>query len=340
METTFVTGATGLVGYNIVAALLKRSLKVKALVRSIGKGKRLLPEECELVQGDITDKDSLVKAMQGCSIVYHVAGFPEQWMKDPDIFQRVNVGGTQNMIDVALEQKIKRFIYTSTIDVFAAGTGQEYDESTLDSQPKGTYYARSKQLADQRVVAALEKGLPALFLHPSGLYGPGPTDSPGTNDFILKLYKREVPVLLPGGFPVVYAPDVGEGHVLAEQKAEVGSRYILCESYYDLPQLTQIILEELGINKKVPPVMPLPIVKMISTLGEWVAGIINKPPLIPKGQLHFMQWKARPQSKKAQQELNWSPTPLREGLSKTISFLIDPSAEKGVNTNTMEQAGK
>jgi len=328
METTLVTGATGLVGYNVVDALLKRNRRVRALVRSIEKGKRFLPEDCELIQGDITDKDSLRKAMKDCSIVYHSAGFPEQWMKDPDIFQRVNVGGTQNMVDVALEGKIKRFIYTSTIDIFEAEAGQEYDESIIDSQPKGTFYERSKQLADQRVVAAVEKGLPALFLHPSGVYGPGPTESPGTNDFILKLYRGAVPVLLPGGYPVVYAPDVGAGHVLAEQKAEVGSRYILSEAYYDLPQLTQIILEELGINKKVPPVMPLPVVKMISRLGEWWSGIINKPPLIPKGQLHFMQWKARPESKKAQQELDWSPTPLREGLSKTISFLMGTVSEK------------
>lgn len=328
METTLVTGATGLVGYNVVAALLKRNRRVRALVRSIEKGKRLLPEECELIQGDITDKDSIDKAMKDCSVVYHSAGFPEQWMKDPDVFQQVNAEGTQNMVDAALKGKIKRFIYTSTIDIFAAETGQEYDESNIDSEPKGTYYERSKQVADQRVVAAMEKGLPAIFLHPSGVYGPGHTESPGTNDFILKLYRGEVPVLLPGGYPMVYAPDVGEGHVLAEEKAAVGSRYILSEAYYDLPQLTQIILEELGLNKKVPPVMPLPVVKMISSLGEWWAGMVNKPPLIPKGQLHFMQWKAVPDSTKAQQELNWSPTPLRKGLSNTISFLIGTPSKK------------
>ena len=91
METTLVTGATGLVGYNIVDALLKRNRRVRALVRSIEKGKRLLPVECELIQGDTTDKDSISNAMKDCSIVYHSAGFPEQWMKDNSIFQRVNV---------------------------------------------------------------------------------------------------------------------------------------------------------------------------------------------------------------------------------------------------------
>jgi len=328
METALVTGATGLVGFNIVGSLLKRDWKVKALVRSIEKGKRLLPEQCELVPGDILDKDSLEKAMSGCSTVFHAAGFPEQWMRDPDIFQLVNVEGTQNMIDVALQQKVQKFVFTSTIDVFAAEEGQEYDESILDSKPKGTYYERSKQLADQRVVAAIEKGLPALFIHPSGVYGVGPTSSPGTNDFILKLHRGEVPVLLPGGYPVVFAADVGECHVLAQEKAEIGSRFIVNESYYDLPQLAQIILEELGIDKRVPRVMPMPIVKIISSLGELLAGITKKPPLIPKGQLHFMQWKARPNSQNAQRELGWSPTPLREGLSKTIAFLLEREKQR------------
>ncbi len=319
---TLITGATGLVGYNIVAALLKRKRKVRALVRSLEKGRRLLPPECELVQGDITDIESIKTAMNGCNIIYHAAGFPEQWMKDPDIFTQVNVMGTQNMIDVALSQKVTKFIYTSTIDVFDGKSGEEYDESIIDPNPKGTFYERSKQLADQRVAAALEEGLNAIFLHPAGVYGPGPTDSPGTNDFIMKLHKGDIPVLLPGGLPLVFGPDVGEAHVLAEEKAKIGSRYILSESYQELKSLAQIILEELGSSRKVPPVLPLSIARAISSAGELWAGISNKAPLIPKGQLHFMQWQANPQSGKAQRELGWTLTPLREGLAETIIFLI------------------
>jgi dihydroflavonol-4-reductase len=169
METTFVTGATGLVGYSIVAALLKRGRKVKALVRSVEKGKRLLPAECQPAEGDVTDKESLIKAMANCSVVYHAAGFPEQWMKNSDIFRQVNAVGTQNMIHAALEHNVQRFVYTSTIDVFKAGTGEMYDESVIDAEPKGTFYERSKQLADEYVAAALAKGLPAVFIHPSGV---------------------------------------------------------------------------------------------------------------------------------------------------------------------------
>jgi len=326
METTLVTGATGLVGYNIVRALRQRQRKVRVLVRSLEKGRRLLPGDCELVQGDVTDRDSVVRAMAGCEVVYHAAGFPEQWMKKPDIFRQVNVGGTRNMIDAALQQSVRRFVYTSTIDVFDAAAGQEYDETLLADYPKGTPYERSKQEADQSVTAALGNGLPAVFLHPSGLYGPGPSDSPGTNDFILKLHRGQVPMLLPGGFPMVFGPDVGEGHVLAELKSDVGERYILSEDYYALPDLARMILEELNLQKRVPPVMPMGIVKAVAAIGEWWAGITGTPPLIPKGQLHFMQWQAFPINTKARQALGWSPTPLRSGLQQTIAYLLEKSS--------------
>ncbi len=319
---TLVTGATGLVGYNIVQTLLNNGRKVRVMVRSLEKGKRLLPEACELVQGDVTDINSIRKALQDCAVVYHAAGFPEQWMKHPDVFMQINAGGTDHMVNAALESGVQKFIYTSTIDVFAANAGEQYDESTIDTKEKGTFYERSKQKADQIVVQALEKGLPAVFLHPSGVYGPGPTDSPGTNDFIRKLKNKEIPILLPGGYPIVFAEDIGKGHYLAEQKAAIGSRYILSEAYYDLQQLARIILEELRSDGNVPKVMPYAIGKAVSVVGELAAQLTNTPPLIPKGQLHFLQWKAVPMSTKAQQELDWTPTPTREGIRKTIDYLF------------------
>lgn len=320
--SVLVTGATGLVGYNIVKALLEENRAVKAFVRSPEKAKGILPGHCEIVQGDITDIKSIERAIKGCDIVYHAAGFPEQWMRKPDVFFKVNVEGTKNMIDAALENNVKRFVYTSTIDVFSAGPGEEYDESKIDKIPKGTYYERSKQLADEHVVLAMERGLRAVFIHPSGVYGPGPTDSPGTNDLIAKLMKKQIPMLLPGGLPIVFAEDVGIGHVLAEHKAPVGGRYILSEAYYDLSELAEIILEELNFDKNsLPKIMPLALAKMVSRATEFFAYLTNKPPLIPKGQLHFLQWKAVPQSGKAKRELGWKPVSTREGIRRTIEFL-------------------
>ena len=106
----------------------------------------------------------------------------------------------------------------------------------------------------------------------------------------------------------------------------MGGRYILSEDYYELSDLARAILEELGLRKRVPPVMPLGIVKAVAGIGEWWAGITGKSPLIPKGQLHFMQWQAFPINNKARQTLGWSPTPVRSGLQQTIAYLLEKSA--------------
>jgi dihydroflavonol-4-reductase len=328
METTLVSGATGLLGYHIAGALMKRGRSVRVLVRSVERARRILPEECELIQGDITDKESVTRALQGCSVVYHAAGLPEQWKPDPNIFQRVNVGGTQNMIEASLEQGVRRFIYTSTADVFYAEPGQEFDESILDPRPRRTYYERSKQDADKRVADALQKGLPAIFLHPAAVYGPGPASSPGVNERIEMLQRGKLPGLPPGGLAVVFAPDAGEGHVLAEEKANPGSRYILSEAYYEISDLARIVLEELGTEQRSPPVLPVPIARVISTLGEWLAQLTHQPPLIPHGVLEFLLWRGHARGDKAKKELGWSPTPFRAGLQKTMEFLTKRDLER------------
>jgi nucleoside-diphosphate-sugar epimerase len=321
MDTTLVTGATGLVGYNIVQALLLRGRSVRALVRSIDKGKALLPEACELVQGDITDPAAVRRAMEGCTVVYHAAGLPEQWLPDPARFQQVNAGGTQNALEAALAHGVRRFVYTSTIDILAAERGGELHESQLDPNPRGTHYERSKQAADRQVVAALQRGLPAIFLHPAAVYGPGPAGSPGVNHLIAQLQHGRLPALTPGGFGLVFAPDVGEGHVLAEERAAVGSRYILCESYATLTELAEAVLTETGQDRRPPPTLPLPLARAMAWLGEGAARFTGRPPLIARGALFFLEWQARPCSDKAKSELGWAPTPLRAGIRQTIAYL-------------------
>ena len=320
MDTALVTGATGLVGFNIVKSLLARGRAVKALVRDPQKARELLPRECTLARGDVTDKSTLEGAMRGCDVVYHAAGLPEQWFRDPSIFQRVNVEGTRNMIDVGLRLGLRRFVYTSTIDVFEAAPGGTFDESTLATTPKGTHYERSKQDADKLVVDAIQRGLMAVFLHPSGVYGPGPAASPGVNNLIRDLKHGKIPMLLPGGLPLVYSEDVGEGHVLAEEQGHVGDRFILSEDYFPLSELAAIISKELGL-KKVPPAMPLWLGKLVAHAGEAFSDLSGRPPLIPKGQLHFLQWQARPNAAHAKERLGWRPRPFADGLRETIQYL-------------------
>jgi len=317
---TLVTGGTGMVGHFIAQSLLRRGHRVRALVRSLDKGRRLLPD-CELVEGDVTTPATLAPAVAGCDWVFHAAGFPEQWMKDHQTFERINADGTANMVAAARAANVTRFIFTSTIDVFTWRPGADYDESELDPAPKGTHYERSKQRADQIVRDAVAAGLDAVFLHPSAVYGPAMTDSPGVNDLVVRVWNDKVPGLLPGGFPVVFGPDAGEGHVLAAERAQPGARYILSERYYTLTEQVREMLRILGLDRKPPRVLPLWLASLVSSAGELKGSITGGPPLIPKGQLKFLQVDSYPVAKRATAELGLAFTPFADGLARTVEWL-------------------
>ncbi|BDA77405.1 dihydroflavonol-4-reductase [Leptospira kobayashii] len=313
-----VTGATGMVGANIVSELLKSGGdKVSILARSKKKAEKLFPKNVNILLGDITDKESLKIAVSGQDIVYHSAGLPEQWFRDPSLFTKTNVEGTRNVLEAAKNAKVKRVVYTSTIDVFQGFKDQTYDESVLDPNPKGTYYERSKQEADRIAVEYLNEGMDIVFLHPSGVYGLGPISSPGPNGLMKDLILGKVPMLLPGGFPIVFAKDCAIGHILAAKQGKAGDRFILSESYLSLKDFA-VLVNEIKPIPKMPRVMPLSVAKLFSTIVEGFAWLTGHPPLLPKGQLHFLQWQAIPSAEKAKKVLGWKPTDAKEGFRQTI----------------------
>jgi nucleoside-diphosphate-sugar epimerase len=131
----------------------------------------------------------------------------------------------------------------------------------------------------------------------------------------------KTPALPPGGASMVFAPDVGEGQVLAEERGCVGSRYILCESYHSMPEIAQLVQAEAGLHKPLPPSLPIPVARGFAAFGEWMAGFTHRPPMLAAGQLTWLLWQVRPCSKKAQRDLGWKPTPYREGLRQTLLYL-------------------
>jgi dihydroflavonol-4-reductase len=308
--TVLITGATGQVGHAIARRLTADGAEPRALVRSPERA-RVLPDGVLPVFGDVTD------AFEGCATVYHSAGIPEQWRKDPQEFTRVNVGGTRNVVEAALAAGVGRFVYTSTDDVLVQGPGETFDESRQTPNHGDTPYQRSKLEADRIVTAALDRGLPAVFLHPAGLYGPSPFLVKGLNDLLLQLAKRKTPMLLPGGMGVAFSDDVADGHVRAAAQAKVGERYLLAESFQSLTDIARAVAAA-EPRAKVPRVMPLGVAKGVSVVGEGVARVIGRPPMIPRSVLLFLERGSRPSGERARAELGWSPTPFTTGVERTL----------------------
>ncbi len=318
-----VTGATGKVGHSIARALLERGDEVHVLVRNPGRASSQLPPGVRAIRGDVTEPASVEKAAAGCELVFNAMGLPEQWFADPDIFERVNARGTETVVRAAAAARARRVVHTSTIDVFHAEPGTPFDESQVADYPKGTAYERSKQHAERlALAAAAETGVELVIVNPAAVYGPGPPGSASVELGLLRPVvegrRAAVPLLPPGGLPMVYSTGLATGQLLAAARGVPGERYILCDGHLSFRELAETAVRLAG-RGRVPAVMPVRLAKALAAGGEVVSRAIRKPPLLPKGQLHFFLWDARPQSGKAQRELGWVPTPLEDGLRAAVS---------------------
>jgi nucleoside-diphosphate-sugar epimerase len=315
-----VTGATGKVGHATARALIAAGHEVRALVRDPRRASSVLPQGVEMVSGDVTDPASLRSAVAGCDLVFNAMGLPEQWLVDAADFERVNARGTENLVRAARNAEVNRVVHTSTIDVFHAEPGARLDESTVADYPKGTPYERSKQRAEELARAAAAD-MELVFVNPSAVYGPGPPGSASLERQLIEpIIRGRLPALIPGGLGVAYSDGVGAGHLLAAERGRPGEHYILCDEHLTLGELAETVVRVAG-RGRVPPTLPVPLARALAAAGETVASIIRRPPLLARGELHFLLWNAMPDSSKAQRELGWRPTPFEEGLKRTLDEL-------------------
>jgi nucleoside-diphosphate-sugar epimerase len=315
-----VTGATGKVGYAIAGALLERGDHVRALVRDPQRAASVLPAGLEPVTGDATDAASLDAAVEGCELVFNSMGMPEQWVRDEEIFDRVNAVGSGQLASAAKRAGIRRFIHTSTHDVFHAETGGRFDETMLADYPKGTAYERSKQRAEELVLAERD-GMEVVVLNPSGVYGPTPSPTPSFENQVFEpVVRKRLPALPPGGTGYAYVEGVAAGHLLAADRGKDGERYILADGYASFRELAETAKRIAG-RGRIPPRMPVPVAKAVAGIGAGISRLTRRAPLLPRGQLTYILWQAHPDSSKAQTELGWRQTPLDEGVRKTLDSM-------------------
>ena len=236
-----VTGATGKVGHAIASALLDRGDQVRALVRDPKRAASILPAGSESVRADITDAESLVAAVEGCELVFNSMGMPEQWVRDEAIFDRVNAVGSQQLAIAAKGAGARRFVHTSTHDVFHADSGERFDETMVADYPKGTAYERSKQHAEELVLAERD-GMEVVILNPAGVYGPTPSPTPSFENGIFEpVVRKRLPAVPPGGSGYAYVEGVAAGHLLAADRGADGERYILADGYASFREMAETV---------------------------------------------------------------------------------------------------
>jgi dihydroflavonol-4-reductase len=223
-----LTGATGIVGHFIAHKLLADGHHLRALKRSTSNTNRLGNHpNLEWVEGDVEDIPSLQLAFQGIEYVVHCAAVVSFHQEDKEKMMAVNVQGTANMVNIALENKIKKFIHISSVAALGRKEGQSViDETTKWEESKNnTNYAESKYLGELEVWRGQEEGLKTIILNPSIVIGPGDWHSSSMQIF---KYVNQGRVFYPGGeMNYVDVRDVANIACKMLLNEKSGERYIL-----------------------------------------------------------------------------------------------------------------
>jgi dihydroflavonol-4-reductase len=217
VKPTLITGATGFVGWHVARKLLDRGHRLRALVRDPGRLREL--EGVEAVRGDLRDRDSLARAVEGCGVVFHLAADYRLWTREPEELFRSNLDGTRSLLETACDAGVERFIYTSTvgcIGVPADGLGDE--DVPIGLEQMAGPYKRSKFLAERVAREFASRGFPVVIVNPTAPVGGHDFKPTPTGKIVVDFVRGAMPAFLDTGLNVVDVRDVAEGHLAASER--------------------------------------------------------------------------------------------------------------------------
>jgi dihydroflavonol-4-reductase len=235
---TLVTGGTGFLGSHVVRALAERGDQLRLLLRRGSALDHLSELELERAGGDVTDRRAVRRAMEGVDRVFHLAGTTSMRPGSRDAVFELNVKGTRLVMEEALAAGVERVVHTSSVAAIgparARGTADESQPFTAGHL--GIAYANSKHEAEVEALRVAAHGLPLVIVNPSFVLGPD--DPKGTSMALVRRFLLgRIPVYVDGGLNIVDVRDVARGHLLADEKGEVGERYILAGRNFTLDRL-------------------------------------------------------------------------------------------------------
>ncbi|RYY24742.1 MAG: NAD-dependent epimerase/dehydratase family protein [Chitinophagaceae bacterium] len=316
-----ITGATGFIGNRLAQKLVASGHEVNALVRNPAES--AFHEGIRIHKGDITDLQAVNAAIDGCTQVYHIAGYAKLWARQRQTFYDINVTGTSNILKAAHQHGVRKLVYTSSCAVF----GPSLKTALKESDPRITAYDHdydlSKQLAENVVREYCKKGLEAVIVNPSRVYGPGPVTQANMITKMLINCLKGRPVLMPGIPHVVgnyaYVEDVVDGHLLAMEKGAGGEKYIVGGENLTYSEVINIVREEVGTAKLLPlPASAVHVWGYFQLLKHKITGAT--PAFTPSAARRYLQ-NAAFDCSKAINDLGYQITSFRTGIQKTIEYI-------------------
>ena len=319
-----VTGATGLLGVNLVQRLVALGYAVRLLVRYKSPLWPFDGLEIEQAVGDITDGKSVREAVEGCDVVFHGAGFVtfSPFLRERAV--QVNVVGTHNVIEACQGAKVERLVHVSSIAAVGYGSRGELVNETAPWNFKSLAdpYHDTKRAAEEGVLQAVaERALPAVVVNPAYVLGPWDM-KPSSGRLILLVASGKVKVYPTGGISVVHVRDVVEGMIRALHRGRVGERYILGGDNLAYREVLTKLARVVGVA---PPRIPLQawVTRPLGWMGDQLGQIwprafadINTPVLASGHAKHYVS------SEKAQRELGYTYRPAEAAMEDAYRWFV------------------
>ncbi|MHB1194755.1 MAG: NAD-dependent epimerase/dehydratase family protein [Longimicrobiales bacterium] len=246
----FVTGGTGFIGRFLVAELTRLQHEVVCLVRPSSDTAPLEVAGAYVAVGDLGDLRSLSGPMRGCDAVINLAGTYDFWVPDRTAYRAVNVHGTRNVMEAALETGVPKVVHVSTAVVFGNARWPVTERTPYGSR-RANEYAETKlegELIAWRLLK--ERGLPLVVVYPAAVVGPG--DPKPSGRLVDNLVHRRLPArVFPGSpFAFVDVRDVAAALVrITEMSGNLGERYLLGGTNMTFGEITDLICEVAGVPR-------------------------------------------------------------------------------------------
>lgn len=315
---TIVTGANGFLGSWLCKRLLDEGHEVTALVRKSSDLSEIKHLKLNYEYGDVTDKASLQTAFKNKDYVFHLAGVIAYKAADRPLMDRVNIGGTQNVVDVLAEQKQAKLLnLSSVVAVGASFTPKELtEESPFTIHKLNLGYFETKHTAEKIVCAAArENKIHAINVNPSTIYGFGDAKK-GSRKSQVKVARGSFPFYTGGGVNVVAVEDVVDGIVQAIAKGRSGERYLLTSQNITIKELFAKIAGFAGV--KAPSIyLPFPVLKFIGQIGDLTGSGLSVENAYTASMYHWFN------CEKAKKELGFSPRPSDIAIENSVRWMKD-----------------
>jgi dihydroflavonol-4-reductase len=315
MARILITGATGFIGSHVARLLVERGDEVTVTVRAASRTDALGDLPVKKVKADVRDRRAVRRAMQGIERVFHLAGTANFAIGREEMFA-LNLEGTRIVLEEALRAGVERAVYTSSVAAIGPSRdGRPADEHKVwEAGRYGIPYVDSKHEAEVVAMRLAARGLPLVIVNPAWVFGAGDLGESSTS-LVRRFLRREIPVYVDGTLNIVGVRDVAHGHLLADERGEVGERYILGNRNFTFDRLFADLGRLSGVE---PPSLKLPatVALALASAAARLPGLsLPMPVEVRAASLHWAVLNT-----KARRELGWRPSPHEEALEETIDW--------------------